>query len=98
MYSVIWKYKIKPDCREAFENEYGSDGSWFKLFSESADYKGSFLHKSDDDADSYILTDTWITQESYEIFKKNNESVYNELSSRFECLYDSEEKIGAFES
>jgi len=98
MFSVIWKYKIKPVNREAFEFEYGAVGSWCKLFGKSADYKGSFLHKSADGENTYFLIDTWITKDSYELFKKMYADIYTKLSSQFEYLYITEEKIGAFNS
>lgn len=95
-YSIIWKYRIKPESREVFEHEYGPRGSWYQLFSESKNYTGSFLHRSDERALTYILIDTWTDQQSYEDFKKSHAETYHQLSARFESLYESEERIGAF--
>jgi hypothetical protein len=95
-YSIVWKYIIKPESRDRFEYEYGRSGSWYRLFSESKDYSGSFLHQSEEEKDTYLLVDIWTDQQSYEDFKTIHAHRYNQLSSQFETLYQSEERIGAF--
>jgi hypothetical protein len=97
-YSIIWRYKIKPENKERFEYEYGPRGTWFKLFSESINYAGSYLSRSEEEAGTYILIDTWTDKKSYEDFKDENRETYNRLSSGFEKLYEREEKVGSFDS
>ncbi len=96
LYQVIWKYKIKPEHKEKFELEYGSEGTWSKLFAKSENYKGSYLYKSEDEANTYLLIDTWINKATYEDFKRMNREVYDQLGADFEYLYEAEEKIGSF--
>lgn len=96
LYTVIWKYHIKPENKEKFELEYGQKGTWEKLFTKSNNYRGSFLYKNEDEIDTYILMDTWTSKQAYEVFKKMNKEKYNEISSDFEHLYFTEEKIGSF--
>lgn len=54
--------------KDNFEYEYGSRGTWYKLFSESKNYRGSFLHKSEEEKDAYILVDTWTEKQVIAIF------------------------------
>lgn len=96
MYTVIWKYKIKPENKEKFEFEYGRNGTWAKLFAKSKNYRGSLLYKSEDEVDTYILMDTWINKQSYEDFIETNKEKYNKTSAGFEYLYLSEEKTESF--
>ncbi len=96
MYSIVWKYKINEESQAEFESEYGKGGTWSKLFMNSDNYSGSFLHKSSDISRTYLLIDTWTDEQSYENFKNANSSVYESLSFEFEKLYETEEKIGAF--
>ncbi len=96
MYSIVWKYGIKQKSQLEFESEYGKGGTWSKLFMDSDNYTGSFLHKSSDMGQTYLLIDTWTDEQSYENFKNANRGVYESLSSKFEKLYETEEKIGAF--
>lgn len=98
MYAVVWKYKIKSKNKGKFEFEYGRNGTWAKLFAKSENYQGSFLYKSEDEVDTYILMDTWINKQSYADFIKMNQQKYNEISSGFEYLYLIEEKTGSFNS
>lgn len=69
MYAVVWKYRIEPTYRKEFEHEYGSTGSWYSLFRASVHYKGSALHKSDNEPNVYLLIDRWLDKTSYEAFK-----------------------------
>ena len=96
MYSIIWKYEVKPTNQLRFETEYGKKGTWARLFQDSEDYLGSFLHKDKDLPDVYLLIDTWTDERSYENFKKANREAYDNLCYKFEKLYESEEKIGLF--
>jgi hypothetical protein len=98
VYAVIWKYKIKSENKEKFEFEYGRNGTWANLFAKSKNHQGSFLYKNEDEVDMYMLMDTWINKQAYEDFKKMNQEKYNRISSGFEYLYLTEEKIGSFNS
>lgn len=97
-YTVIWKYVVQDSTRRTFEQEYGTNGTWYKLFSKSPNYRGSVLHRSDEHPDTYILIDKWTSKEAYEAFKKSNAEVYGSLSKKFEGLYTEETKIGGFQS
>ncbi len=97
-YSVIWRYKIREGEKKKFEQEYGKNGTWCQLFSKSNDCLGSLLYKSEDETNTYILIDTWTDRQSYENFLKINSEIYNNLSSNFEDIYESEERIGSFRS
>ena len=95
-YLIVWKYKIKAEYKEKFEFEYGANGTWNSLFSKSKNYRGSNLHKSEIEPCIYLLIDSWKSREFYEIFIKSNNQDYQKISSKFEYLYETEEKIGAF--
>lgn len=98
LYSIVWKYKIKPKpkTKNIFEFEYGATGAWNSLFRTSENYKNSYLHKSEDTPDTYLLIDTWIDKTSYKNFIKENNTTYQKLSTQFEYLHLTEEKIGEF--
>ncbi len=96
VYSIVWKYEVTQKNQLRFETEYGKKGSWAKLFQDSDNYLGSFLHKSQDTNDIYLLIDTWTDERSYENFKHANREAYDKFCYKFEKLYESEEKIGLF--
>jgi len=96
MYSVIWKYKVKGGSEQRFEKEYGAEGTWNELFRLSQYYIGSYLYKSEEELDVYLLIDSWTDKKSYEDFKRAFADIYIKLSKRFSDLYESEVRIGAF--
>lgn len=96
MYSIIWKYTIKPENKERFELQYGPSGIWAKLFSESKQFLGSYMHRNTDIPDTYLIIDTWDSKESYDDFAQRNADIYSELSEKFKSIYLSEEKMGNF--
>jgi len=96
MYSVVWKYVVEKEKQLKFEKEYGDHGTWNALFRNSKNYVGSFLKKSTEIPNTYLLTDTWTGKKQYEKFKEEHRKVYDQLSAEFENLYEKEEKVGAF--
>ena len=96
MYSIVWKYKIKPEFKEKFEFEYGNKGKWAKFFRASESYQGSTLHSSIDDPNTYLLIDQWSSREDYDSFLQVHEAKYQEMSLTMAHLYELEEKIGEF--
>ncbi len=98
MYLIIWKYKIKPANREKFEDEYGSAGTWSVFFSQSSHYKGSFLYKSEEEENTYLLIDTWVDKQTYDDFRQTKAESYHQLSASLQYLYVTEEKTGTFTS
>lgn len=95
-FSIIWKYKIKIENKEKFEYEYGKEGTWVRLFSESADYRGSLMYRETTLNDTYIVVDTWRDEKSYVAFCKIIEDIYQSVNQKFSSLYICEERVGGF--
>ncbi|MGI9545531.1 MAG: hypothetical protein ACR2MX_19875 [Cyclobacteriaceae bacterium] len=98
MYSIVWRYKIKPEFKDKFEFEYGPNGVWSTLFRESENYRGSYLHQNEGSPYSYLLIDTWTDKSSYEEYKSLNKVRYTDQSSNLDYLYDEEELVGTYTS
>ena len=43
MIAILWRYRVKPEHREAFEAAYGPDGDWARLFRRHEHYLGTEL-------------------------------------------------------
>ncbi len=95
-YVIIWKYTVHPENILDFEKTYGSKGVWAKLFSQSKNYRGSILYKSEDVQHCYFLIDNWTDRQSYEDFKNTHAEVYTEMSNSYASLYTTEEQIGTY--
>jgi len=97
MFIVVWKYTVSREKRDAFQNAYGKNGIWSKLFSTSDKYQGALLHQSMEEANTYFIIDQWVSQADYDHFMLNHNDTYQKISKLLEHLYDKEEKTGAFE-
>lgn len=58
-YQTIWEYRIKPGKKNEFENLYGSNGKWIKLFQKFPGYIKTELHRDINDPDRYVTIDHW---------------------------------------
>lgn len=94
MYCLAWKYTVSSD-QEKFEEEYGRNGSWFKLFEPCDDYLGHELMKSED-GKTYLVTNKWMSREDYEGFLAENRDAYDALNKELMDLYDVEESLGNY--
>lgn len=94
MYVILWKYKVNTASEVEFEELYGSDGDWVKLFQKSPDYCGTELIKNQE---FYITIDRWNSKEKYEEFLNLSKSEFKVIDEKGESLTESETLIGKFE-
>lgn len=97
IYQLVWKYECDPALASAFEEAYGRQGAWFRLFETSDDFLGQEFMK-DVSTGAYMLIDRWLSKEIYEAFLDDHQAEYETLSAQYNGLYRSEELIGAFET
>ncbi|SNT13252.1 hypothetical protein SAMN05421640_2429 [Ekhidna lutea] len=95
MYCLVWKYKLSSN-QAKFEEEYGRNGGWFKLFESCEDYLGSDLLKSSD-GKTFIVVDKWMSKADYQDFLDENKAEYDQLNEKSKALYDEEEQMGEFD-
>jgi quinol monooxygenase YgiN len=95
-YLISWRYRIKPEQKDRFEQEYGPRGSWNQFFSRDKAYLGSDLHQQHNDAHCYLLCDRWTSKNAFDAFISRHSETYQQLSRQFESLYLSEELLGSW--
>lgn len=98
MYLIVWKYTVKKEKQEDFEQAYGPTGSWQQFFEHSSDHIGSFLYRGDGAPNTYLLIDRWESKESHEAYLSENAVAYDQLNDRCRSLYDHEELLGSYRS
>ncbi|MFT5641994.1 MAG: heme-degrading monooxygenase HmoA [Cyclobacteriaceae bacterium] len=96
MFYPVWKYTVKEATKSEFEEEYGRQGTWFKLFEKTDNYMGLELLHSHTASQQYILIDRWTSREDYESFTTENREENDALSKRFSYLIENEENDGTF--
>lgn len=96
MFIVIWKYQVKAGCEEAFENMYGPQGDWVRLFQAHSGYSQTILLKESPEKPIYQTLDFWNSQEVYEEFYYDNEPEISRLDQNGDEFTLSEMLIGRF--
>lgn len=94
MIAIIWRYRVAPANQRRFEQAYGSDGDWAKLFGEGDGYiRTELLRGGDGD---YLTLDYWRDTDAWETFSARRAEAYSALDARCDALTEAEERIGLF--
>lgn len=91
MYVVVWRFTSSDP--ERFEEHYGPDGTWARLFRRSGDFLRTDLLKG---ADAYLTLDWWTSLEAYDRFREEHAADYAEIDAACETVTTFEEKLGEF--
>lgn len=94
---AIWEFEIKTECRAQFEEIYGPDGAWARLFRQSPDYRGTKLIRDLNRPGRYLTLDDWSSREAFHIFKQAHAAEYVLLDQQCESLTEHEAMVGEFE-
>ncbi|MFO1241950.1 MAG: antibiotic biosynthesis monooxygenase [Rickettsiales bacterium] len=97
MIRIIWKFKIHPEHREAFEALYGAEGAWAQLFRRVEGYVATKLLRDTVHENTYLTIDTWRSTEDFETFKRHFATEYDALDKTCEAITENETKIGVFD-
>ena len=98
MFVALWEFEVKPGDEKKFEEVYGADGAWARLFLGDSMYRGTRLVKDVERERVYLTLDFWETCEAYERFKKENADEYERIDKEYEGMTMREKKIGEFVS
>ncbi|MBZ5655926.1 MAG: hypothetical protein LAO56_11710 [Acidobacteriia bacterium] len=96
-YLAIWEFEINPKSRAQFEEIYGPDGAWARLFRQSPDYRGTKLIRDLTHPGRYLTLDSWLSREAFHTFKQVHAAEYAMLDKQCESLTEHEEMVGEFE-
>lgn len=94
MIAIVWRYRVAASKRRQFEQIYGSDGDWAKLFGEADGYVRTELLRGGDG--DYLTIDYWLGADAWEAFSARQAEAYRALDARCDALTEDEERIGLF--
>jgi heme-degrading monooxygenase HmoA len=94
MYRIVWEYDVKPDQVAQFEQVYGPEGLWMKLFRNSVDHVATELYRSTAKPNRFVTVDCWRTRSSYENFRKTFAGEYAHLDEWCERIVEHERTLG----
>lgn len=97
MFIRIWTFQVTPGKENEFEQIYGPDGDWAKLFRKSLGYLKTELHRDTNDHTRYLTTDYFRSKFEFKNFLTQFKDEYAALDRRCEGLTLSEQNVGDFE-
>jgi hypothetical protein len=56
-YIAVWEFQVKAECSVAFEEIYGPEGEWARLFRQSPNYLGTELIRDMNQTGRYLTLD-----------------------------------------
>jgi heme-degrading monooxygenase HmoA len=93
----LWEFEPRNGKEQEFEQAYGPNGEWVKLFARSPEYRGTELLRSADGR-TYFTIDRWTSADAFAAFQREWQHGYEELDRRFEALTERETQVGGFDT
>ena len=97
MFVALWEYEVKPGCEKRFEEAYGPDGDWAKLFQSDSHYREMRLVSDAFHSGVYLTMDFWESRAAYEEFMAAHKQEYKALDAAGEELTSREWRLGWYE-
>jgi heme-degrading monooxygenase HmoA len=94
---IVWEYEVSPQRTADFESFYAADGPWSTLFREAPGFVSVTLMRDARTPGRYMVADRWVSETSYEEFKRAHAEDYASLSARGKALYARETEVGRFD-
>jgi heme-degrading monooxygenase HmoA len=95
---ILWMIESKADRLSDFEDAYGMNGRWVQLFRKAEGYVETALMRDTANAKRFLVVDRWRDLESFEAFKRQHRTEYDDLDRSCEELTLNEKEIGIFNS
>jgi heme-degrading monooxygenase HmoA len=97
MFLALWEYEVKSGSEEKFEEVYGADGAWARLFRRARGYRRTRLVRDAAKPRIYLTHDSWDSREEYEKFRMDFRTAYEAMDKIGDGLTVREMRIGYFE-
>lgn len=93
MFLRVWHYEVAEGREADFEQVYGADGDWARLFARSRGYLGTELFRSLGESRSYVTVDRFGDEDLWRRFLTDHAGAYAALDRRGEGLTVREREI-----
>jgi heme-degrading monooxygenase HmoA len=94
--ALVFSYDVHDV--ERFEHVYGPEGEWSQFFRTGRGYIGTELLRDVEIPARYLVVDRWESREAYNEFVAANRDEYMRRVDDNSFRYDSELRIGTFET
>jgi heme-degrading monooxygenase HmoA len=95
-YLIIWEFYVREGRESRFEQIYGPEGDWARLFSRSREYRGTQLSRDSRNSRRYVTLDFWSSDNAYHEFRQQYQAEYQAMDRNCEELTEREAEIGTF--
>ena len=96
MFVTLWEFEVKPGSEELFEQAYGHEGAWERLFRRDERYGGTRLLREVGAERIYVTMDSWDSPAAYAEFRNKYAAEYAELDRTCDPHTSTEKYIGSF--
>lgn len=93
---LIWEFRVRPGREAEFEEVYGPQGAWAKLFDSAQGYLGTQLLVDPEGERRYLTVDRWASAAAFQRFRELRAAEYEALDARCAGFTDAETPLGAF--
>ncbi|HEY1264710.1 MAG TPA: antibiotic biosynthesis monooxygenase [Terriglobales bacterium] len=97
-YMIVWEFHVREGMQQQFENVYGPDGDWARLFRQAAGYLETRLGRDATLNNRYLTLDFWASEQAFRNFEQEFAAQYKSLDRKCEGMTVREKKIGGFET
>jgi hypothetical protein len=94
---IMWEFRPRPGAEKQFEEAYGPDGSWARLFALDREFVATELIRDLKDPGCYLTVDLWASKAAYEKFREEYAAEYQDIDAKCEALTSEEKELGVFE-
>ena len=96
MIALVFSYDVRDAA--AFEQAYGAEGEWSRFFRRGSGYIGTELLRDAEAPSRYLVIDRWESADAYNAFVAAHREEYMERVDATRFHYDSELRLGTFET
>ena len=96
-YIIIWEFHVRPGSETQFEQAYGPDGDWVRLFQQDKGYIQTELLRDEKNQGRYLTVDHWASRTAYERFREQRVGDYERLDGDCAHLTEREIHLGSYE-
>jgi heme-degrading monooxygenase HmoA len=79
MFVALWEFEVKPGCEQRFEEAYGPEGDWARLFRRQPHYLETRLVRDTLRPGVYLTMDFWQSRGAYESFMDGHRNEYDKM-------------------
>jgi len=98
LFLTLWEFEVKSGSEKLFEQAYGPEGEWVRLFRRDPGYRGTRLVRDAGRERVYLTIDWWESRQAYDQFRETCTQVYEEIDRRCQGFTVREVNLGSGET